>query len=107
MNLNDEARGAYNFANELVMKRDMEGAKAAYAKYRDLQRQIDEALQLLAPEQYASGQTAGAVTGMVAPGGVAFKAGSKLPVLGQIATSGGRRNSQRSAPVWSRRRRLH
>ena len=38
MNLNDEARGAYNFANELVMKRDMEGAKAAYAKYRDLQR---------------------------------------------------------------------
>ena len=89
MNLNDEARGAYNFANELYKSRDLEGAKKAYAKYRDLQRQIDEALQTVAPEQYASGQTAGAVTSMVAPGGVAFKAGSKLPVLGQIATSSG------------------
>ena len=89
MNLNDEARGAYNFANELLKSGDVEGAKAAYAKYRDLQRQIDQALQTVAPEQYAKGQTAGAVTSMVAPGGVAFRAGSKLPVLGQIATSGG------------------
>ena len=89
MNLNDEARGAYNFANKLLKSGDMEGAKKAYAKYRDLQRQIDQALQVVAPEQYASGQTAGAVTSMVAPGGVAFRAGSKLPVLGQIATSGG------------------
>lgn len=89
MNLNDEARGAYNFANKLLKSGDMEGAKKAYAKYRDLQRQIDQALQVVAPEQYASGQTAGAVTSMVAPGGIAFKAGSKLPVLGQIATSGG------------------
>ena len=89
MNLNDEARGAYNFANELLKSGDVEGAKAAYAKYRDLQRQIDQALQTVAPEQYASGQTAGAVTSMVVPGGVAFRAGSKLPVLGQIATSGG------------------
>lgn len=89
MNLNDEARGAYNFANKLYKSRDLEGAKKAYAKYRDLQRQIDQALQVVAPEQYASGQTAGAVTSMVAPGGIAFKAGSKLPVLGQIATSGG------------------
>lgn len=89
MNLNDEARGAYNFANELLKSGDMEGARAAYAEYRDKQRQIDEALQLLAPEEYASGQAAGAVTSMVAPGGVAFKAGSKLPVLGQITTSGG------------------
>jgi hypothetical protein len=90
MNLNDEARGAYNFANKLLKSvGDLEGAKKAYAKYRDLQRQIDQALQVVAPEQYASGQTAGAVTSMVAPGGIAFKAGSKLPVLGQIATSGG------------------
>tara|TARA_R110000851_G_scaffold18323_1_gene57692 strand:- start:1367 stop:3313 length:1947 start_codon:yes stop_codon:yes gene_type:complete len=89
MNLNDEARGAYNFANKLLKSGDMEGAKKAYAKYRDLQRQIDQALQVVAPEQYASGQTAGAVTSMVAPGGIAFKAGSKLPVLGQIATSSG------------------
>jgi len=89
MNLNDEARGAYNFANKLLKSRDLEGAKKAYAKYRDLQRQIDQALQVVAPEQYASGQTAGAVVSMVAPGGVAFRAGSKLPVLGQIATSGG------------------
>lgn len=87
MNLNDEARGAYNFANELLKSGDVEGAKAAYAKYRDLQRQIDKALQTVAPDQYSKGQTAGAVTGMVLPGGAAFKAGSKLPVLGQIATS--------------------
>ena len=89
MNLNDEARGAYNFANKLLKSGDIEGAKKAYAKYRDLQRQIDQALQTVAPEQYASGQTSGAVTSMVVPGGVAFRAGSKLPVLGQIATSGG------------------
>ena len=89
MNLNDEARGAYNFANKLLKSGDIEGAKKAYAKYRDLQRQIDQALQTVAPEQYASGQTAGAVTSMVVPGGVAFRAGSKLPVLGQIATSSG------------------
>ena len=68
---------------------DVEGAKAAYAKYRDLQRQIDQALKTVAPEQYAKGQAAGAVTSMVAPGGVAFKVGSKLPVIGKMLTSGG------------------
>ena len=89
MNLNDEARGAYNFANKLLKSGDLEGAKAAYAKYRDLQRQIDKALQTVAPQQYSKGQTAGAISSMVAPGGVAFKAGSKLPILGQMATSSG------------------
>lgn len=67
MNLYDEARGAYNAANELLKTGDIEGAKAKYAEYRDLQRQIDLALQVAAPEQYAKGQTAGSVSSVAIP----------------------------------------
>ena len=89
MNFNDEIRGAYNYANELLKSGDSAGAKKAYQKYRDLQRQYDEALQVLAPEEYAKGKTAGSVSSMVLPSSLAFKVGSKLPIVGQIGLSSG------------------
>jgi hypothetical protein len=89
MNFADEIAGAYGAATELFKSGDIEGAKAKYAEYRDLVRKKDMAAQLLAPEQFAKGQTAGSVATMALPGGIAFKAGSKLPVAGQILTSGG------------------
>jgi hypothetical protein len=67
LNLADEIAGAYQAANELLRKRDIEGAKKAYAKYRDLVRQRDEAAQLLAPEQFAKGEVSGGVSGAALP----------------------------------------
>lgn len=84
MNLYDEMRGAYNAANKLLLERDVDGAKKAYAKYRDLQRQIDEALQVTAPEEYAKGEIAGGVAGAFIPGGAATKFMQGASALGKI-----------------------
>ena len=89
MNFADEIAGAYGAATELFKSGDIGGAKEKYAEYRDLVRKKDMAAQLLAPEQFSKGQAAGSVATMALPGGIAFKAGSKLPVAGQILTSGG------------------
>lgn len=84
MNLYDEARGAYNAANELLKSGDVEAARAKYAEYRDLQRQIDEALQVAAPEQYAKGQVAGGVAGAAIPGLGATKVMQGMGTVGKI-----------------------
>lgn len=86
MNLYDEARGAYNAATELLKTGDVEGAKAKYAEYRDLQRKIDEALQVAAPEQYAKGEMAGSVAGAVVPSVGAAKVMQGMNTLGRIGT---------------------
>lgn len=84
MNLYDEMRGAYNAANELFRNRDIKGAKEAYAKYRDLQRQIDEALQVAAPEEYAKGEVAGGIASAVAPAAGATKLMQGASTLGKM-----------------------
>ena len=84
MNLYDEMRGAYNAANELLKGGNIEGAKQAYAKYRDLQRQIDEALQVSAPEQYAKGEVGGGITSAVAPAIGATKLMQGVGTLGKM-----------------------
>ena len=86
MNLYDEARGAYNAANELFRSGNIDAAKKKYAEYRDLQRKIDEALQVTAPEQYAKGQVAGGVAGAALPAGGAAKLMQGMGTVGKMAT---------------------
>ena len=73
LNAADEIVGAFNFANELRKNGDIEGSKQAYIKYRDLVRQRDMAAQVLAPEQYAKGQTAGSFASAAIPAAGATK----------------------------------
>jgi hypothetical protein len=89
LGLADEIAGAYQAANELLRKRDIEGAKRAYAKYRDLVRQRDEAAQLLAPEQFAKGEVAGGVAGAMLPVGTSMRLARGLGTAGKVATGAG------------------
>ncbi len=89
MNLADEIAGALQAANDLLRNRDVQGAKEAYAKYRDLVRKKDEAARLLAPEEFSKGEVSGSMMSMVAPGVGAYKLGQKLPILGRMAVSSG------------------
>jgi hypothetical protein len=89
LGLADEIAGAYQAANELIRKRDIEGAKKAYAKYRDLVRQRDEAAQLLAPEQFAKGEVAGGVAGAAVPVGTSMQLARGLGTAGRVATGAG------------------
>ena len=86
LNLADEIAGAYQAANELLRKRDIEGAKKAYAKYRDLVRQRDEAAQLLAPEQFAKGEVSGGVAGATLPVATGLRMAKNLGTAGQVVT---------------------
>ena len=86
MNLYDEARGAYNAANELLKSGDIGAAREKYAEYRDLQRRIDEALQVSAPAQYAKGQIAGGVAGATVPVAGATKLMQGMGTVGKMAT---------------------
>lgn len=91
MNLSDEIAGAYNAATELFKNRDIEGAKAAYAKFRDLSRKRDEAAQVLAPDQFAKGEGVGSIVGAMAPAGVgtaAMRGASMLPRMAIGAGTG-------------------
>jgi hypothetical protein len=81
----DEIVGAYKFATDLFKNGDIEGAKQAYIKYRDLVRQRDMAAQVLAPEQYAKGQNAGSIASAAIPAASA----SKLMQGKQLATQMG------------------
>ena len=85
LNAADEIVGAYKFATDLFKNGDIEGAKQAYTKYRDLVRQRDMAAQVLAPEQYAKGQSAGSIASAAIPAAGA----SKLMQGKQIATQMG------------------
>lgn len=67
MNFDDEIRGAAEAVKEFMRSGDTKSASAAYRRYRDLIRQKNEAAQMLAPEEYASGQFAGMGAGMVMP----------------------------------------
>ena len=89
LGLADEIAGAYQAANELLRKRDIEGAKKAYAKYRDLVRQRDEAAQLLAPEQFAKGEVAGGVAGAAVPVGTSMQLARGLGAAGKVAAGAG------------------
>jgi len=84
LNLADEIAGAYQAANELLRKRDIEGAKKAYAKYRDLVRQRDEAAQLLAPEQFAKGEVSGGVAGATLPVSTGLRMAKNLGTAGKV-----------------------
>jgi len=89
LGLADEIAGAYQAANELLRKRDIEGAKKAYAKYRDLVRQRDEAAQLLAPEQFAKGEVAGGFAGAAVPVGTSMQLARGLGTAGKVVAGAG------------------
>ena len=89
LGLADEIAGAYQAANELLRQRDIEGAKKAYAKYRDLVRQRDEAAQLLAPEQFAKGEVAGGVAGAAVPVGTSMQLARGLGTAGKVVAGAG------------------
>jgi len=84
LNLADEIAGAYQAANDLFRGGDIEGAKKAYAKYRDLVRQRDEAAQLLAPEQFAKGEVSGGVAGAALPVATGLRMAKNLGTAGQV-----------------------
>tara|TARA_B100000902_G_scaffold59461_1_gene66459 strand:- start:2503 stop:4512 length:2010 start_codon:yes stop_codon:yes gene_type:complete len=60
INLDDEIYGAYKAAGDFVKNRDLQSAKEAYARYRDLVRQKNEMFKYAAPEEYSKGRAAGA-----------------------------------------------
>ncbi len=80
----DEIAGAYQAANDLFRGGDIEGAKKAYAKYRDLVRQRDEAAQLLAPEQFAKGEASGSVAGATLPVATGMRLAKDLGTAGKV-----------------------
>ena len=71
LRLADEARGAYEMANEFFRSGDVDKAKQAYQVHRDLIRMKDEAAKLIAPDNFAKGDTGGQVAGTFLPAGVA------------------------------------
>ena len=64
INLDDEIYGAYKAAGDFIKNRDLQSAKEAYARYRDLVRQKQDMFEYAAPEEYAKGRVAGAGTTM-------------------------------------------
>jgi hypothetical protein len=82
-NLDDEIYGAYKAATDFIKNRDLQSAKEAYARYRDLVRQKNEMFQYAAPEEYAKGQIAGAGTTM----GVGLGATQGLNLLRNASTA--------------------
>ena len=58
-NLDDEIYGAYKAAGDFIKNRDLQSAKEAYARYRDLVRQKNEMFKYSAPEEYGKGQLVG------------------------------------------------
>lgn len=89
MNLSDEIAGAYNAANELLRSGDMQGARDAYAKYRDLSRRKDEAARVVAPDQFSAGQGTGALIGAMAPAGAATTAMRGLSMIPRMVVGAG------------------
>lgn len=89
MNLDDEIAGARAAVGEFMRSGDRARANQAYQRYRDLVRQKNEAAQMLAPEQYAKGQMAGAGATALVPGaGVAGTAG-RMGMVGRAALGAG------------------
>lgn len=101
MNLDDEIRGAYNAATDSFKSGDKIGAKAAYAKYRDLQRQQQAQRKGAYPEEFASGETYGQVASMAIPAGGYIKAADKLGVGGKILTGMATGGAAAAAPQFA------
>lgn len=83
LGFDDEIIGAYNAATQNLVHGDLEGAKAAYKKYRDLRRQKEDMLRLAAPGEYESGQTAGGIMQMPV-GGAEAMALKAAPWMGKV-----------------------
>ena len=98
LRFNDEIYGAYKAANDFVKKGDMESAKDAYAKYRDLVRKKNEAAQLVAPDEYTKGDRAGQVMGVFAPSAVAQRSLQGLGIGRQILANLGIGAAASAAP---------
>lgn len=93
LRLNDEIAGAYKAATELFKSGDIEKAREAYAKYRDLSRQKDQAAKLIAPDNFSQGDAVGQIAGVFAPAAGAQRlmqgASKGKQILGGVATGVG------------------
>lgn len=89
MGFDDEIRGAAEAVREFVRSGDTKAASDAYRKYTDLVRQKNEAARMLAPEEFASGQTAGTGIGMVLPAGAVSRGVQGMGALGRVLTGAG------------------
>lgn len=89
MGFDDEIRGAAEAVREFVRSGDTKAASEAYRRYTDLIRQKNEAARMLAPEEFASGQTAGTGISMVLPAGGASRAMQGMGALGRVLTGAG------------------
>ena len=102
INLDDEIYGAYKAAGDFIKNRDLQSAKEAYARYRDLVRQKQDMFEYAAPEEYAKGRVAGAGTTM----GVGLGATQGLNLLKnagiarQMLTGAGTGAALASAPAF-------
>ena len=101
-NLDDEIYGAYKAAGDFIKNRDLQSAKEAYARYRDLVRQKQKMFQYAAPEEYAKGKIAGGATMMGA--GLGATQGLNLArnasTAKQILTGAGTGAALASAPAF-------
>lgn len=86
MGFDDEIRGAAEAVREFTRSGDTRAASEAYRRYTDLVRQKNEAAQLLAPEEFASGQTAGTGISMVLPAGGASRLMQGMGALPRVLT---------------------
>lgn len=89
MNLADEMAGAYQAATNFFKTGDLQSAKAAYAEYRDLARQKDEAARILAPEQFEKGKVAGSIGTATIPGVAMTKLMAPFGLAGKTLVGAG------------------
>ena len=99
-NLDDEIYGAYKAAGDFIKNRDLQSAKEAYARYRDLVRQKNEMFQYAAPEEYAKGQMSGAgtMTGIGLGGMQGLNLMKNASTMRQMLTGAGSGAALASAP---------
>ena len=99
-NLDDEIYGAYKAATDFLKNQDLQSAKEAYARHRDLVRQKNEMYKYSAPEEYAKGQIAGAgaTTGIGLGGMQGLNLMRNASTMRQMLTGAGTGAALASAP---------
>jgi len=99
-NLDDEIYGAYKAATDFLKNGDLQSAKEAYARHRDLVRQKNEMFEYAAPEEFAKGRISGAgtMTGLSLGGMQGLNLAKNASTMRQMLTGTGTGAALASAP---------
>jgi len=99
-NLDDEIYGAYKAATDFLKNGDLQSAKEAYARHRDLVRQKNEMYKYSAPEEYSKGQLVGGAGTMTVGLGVpqGLNLAKNASTMRQMLTGAGTGAALASAP---------